>query len=693
MNKLTREEIVSVLTMIGQNDAVCPKCQNPHLKLFEKSGVWQWSCKIGGCDSKDVRKKIDVRLSTPGYKPRHATAAEMASIGDGEPAKLSGSLTVDELAEVKQLPAEYLREVWKLADCVHTGVKAVAIPYSAALTQFRGSGKKNQLFPAGAKTELYGLDKLTGKNIENLFIVEGCSDCWTMHHAGFDVLGIPGLGSWKEEWTAQIRALKPAHVYLIQEPDDHNAPVEKWTFKKSDAWRGKITGHVRGVRLHRKDASEIWIDAMLESAAGLLEATPQDYFREVILKALPASVEKQAEKPAAKSEAEKPVWKLVLTSADQYKMERMTYLWPYRVPLGETCLFCGVPGAGKGTAVVDLISRISTGANFCDSESEFKTGKFSIVLAGEDSITKTVIPRLRAAGANLALVKFANMAKLQYQNPTKTERRISFETDITQLESAVRENSDVKLVVIDPLDSYIGMKNKNKDAEMRPLMDRLKEFAASLEIAVVIVLHLNKSSEKAAIDRVAGAGAIIQAPRSAWIFMRDAEDETKKIRLMVPLKNNNTSDDKACTLKFQIAEFSVPVEGEKPIESSKVEWIGKDENNRDADTVFESQRNAEPKDGKQAACAELIKQLLSGGARRSRELHLITEEKGFTPATFGRATVSLRCVKKQLSDGWYMWLPGQEAPIRGFNYDAGTDQVSPIEESLLRPTIAPESHN
>lgn len=680
--RLTHDQIRSVTNGQIRTERQCPVCGNWHLFLFAEDG---FDCK-SGCDVKMVAAKLRELAGIRGYKPPKATPPA-SCIGIGETKKLSGPLTVAGYAELKQLPEKYLREVWHLSDQVYTGVQAVAIPYSEKLTQYRGSGKVNQLFQAGTKTELYGLDKLKAP-IENLFIVEGCSDTQTMHHAGFNVLGIPGLGSWKPEWSEQIRALNPQRVFLVQEPDDCNA--EKWTYTKSDSWMKKITGKIRGVRLARKDASEVWLDAVCQSAITDGEIPAQSYFREMIQASLPV----RAEKPAEKSDAEKPGRKLVLLSAAGYKMERIKWLWLYRVPLGEICLFCGVPGTGKSQAAIDLVSRISTGAAFCDCSNELGESKGAVILAGEDSITHTIIPRLHASGANLANVHFAAITEIKHDTPTrKTEMRISFEWDLAKLRNAVREHPEIKLVVIDPLDSYLGTKSKNKDADMRPLMDELNDFAAELEIAVVIVLHLNKSSEKAAIDRVAGAGAIVQAPRSEWIFLRDSEDETRKTRLMVPLKNNNTSEEKACTLKYQIASFSVPMDGEKPIESSRIEWLGKDENNRDADSVFEAQRNSEPKDSKLAACSDLIKRELSGGAKSAKLLHEATENAKFSDATHRRACQALRCKHTKLSDGWYISLPDQEKPLRGFNYADGNGQVSPIEESLFRPTIAPETKN
>lgn len=373
---------------------------------------------------------------------------------------------------------------------------------------------------------------------------------------------------------------------------------------------------------------------------------------------------------------------LEFTTADKFKMERVEWLWKYRIPLGELTLFAGIPGAGKSQVSIDLISRITNGADFCDSDSLTPLGQDVILLSGEDSKEKTVLPRLTAADANLGFVHFVKMTTVRQDQQTKTERQIALDTDLEKIEAAVRKKINIKLVVLDPLDCYLGRLNKNKDSEMRPLMDRLASFAKTLNIAVVVVMHLNKSNERAAIDRVAGGGSLVQAPRASWLFMKDPkEDQT---RLMVPLKLNLASDEIANTLKYKIVTREIPFE-DGTLETSAVSWLGRDEENRSADDIFSAIAEREPKDGKLKSASEWLSSTMQNGPKLTRDLFNEGNERGYSQATLRRAFDVLNCRKIKTEQGWWTALPNQQAPIRGFQYP-NTREASPIEqEAFFRP--------
>lgn len=91
-------------------------------------------------------------------------------------------------------------------------------------------------------------------------------------------------------------------------------------------------------------------------------------------------------------------------AASEIEPEAVTWLWPRRLAQGKVHLLDGDPGLGKSTLLLDLAARLSNGSPWPDAEHgrELQT---SLVLSAEDGAADTVVPRLKAAGADLERVK------------------------------------------------------------------------------------------------------------------------------------------------------------------------------------------------------------------------------------------------------------------------------------------------
>ena len=75
-----------------------------------------------------------------------------------------------------------------------------------------------------------------------------------------------------------------------------------------------------------------------------------------------------------------------------------------------------------------------------------------------------------------------------------------------RLEASLDEHPEVRLVVIDPVGSFIGGKiDTGKDNEVRATLGPLMVLARKRRIAVLAVMHLNKTEAAKVIYRVAGS--------------------------------------------------------------------------------------------------------------------------------------------------------------------------------------------
>src|SRR5712692_1582747 len=102
--------------------------------------------------------------------------------------------------------------------------------------------------------------------------------------------------------------------------------------------------------------------------------------------------------------------KLVLCLND-LEEQTLLWLWPGRLLAGKLTLIDGDPSQGKSLMTLDLASRLTTAVALPDG---FRPPQPSaVVLVGsEDGMRDTVLPRLRAAGADLCRVHaFAGRAR------------------------------------------------------------------------------------------------------------------------------------------------------------------------------------------------------------------------------------------------------------------------------------------
>lgn len=137
----------------------------------------------------------------------------------------AGPLTVEQVAEAKGIPAQWLQE-HKLA---RQGRSGVEIPYcneqgeeAAVRTRLNLCKLKSDnrfIWEKGKPVMPYGLwllqeQKALGKTI----IVEGESDCWTLWYNGFPAIGIPGARNWKKTWAKYLDGFTKLYVWV--EPDE-----------------------------------------------------------------------------------------------------------------------------------------------------------------------------------------------------------------------------------------------------------------------------------------------------------------------------------------------------------------------------------------------------------------------------------------------------------------------------------------
>jgi len=126
------------------------------------------------------------------------------------------------------------------------------------------------------------------------------------------------------------------------------------------------------------------------------------------------------------------------------------WLWQGRVPLAALTLLEGDPGIGKSLLALDLAARVSSGRPMPD-DSPGKQGKV-VLVAPHDSASRTIIPRLRAAGGDPSQVYLlTSVLDVDPKNGQLFYHPFSLPGDEHFLENIITRTEAV-LVIIDTLD-------------------------------------------------------------------------------------------------------------------------------------------------------------------------------------------------------------------------------------------------
>lgn len=321
----------------------------------------------------------------------------------------------------------------------------------------------------------------------------------------------------------------------------------------------------------------------------------------------------------------------------------LQWLWDQRIPAGKATLFTGKSDNGKSMCLLDVIARVTTGSDFPDGSKNVYGPRKVLLAASEDDPADTIVPRLMAAGAKLENVVLVTVST-QRQGAPKSNRMLKLKDDAKLLEAALRQNPGIALVALDPLSSFFGGESLNKDETVRPIMDALTNALRKTGATMIGIVHTNKRSDVDALEKVLGAGSLVQSSRSVWGFSRDPEVENEFY--MALLKSNVSK--KRGGMKYKISERKVRLTSGKEVFAPCAEWLG--EHDSSANDLLDKERQLRKEGGKDGLSAnavqkELAKKFLLDNLRKGSnkigELLDLAIEGGISKATFWRAATEL----------------------------------------------------
>ncbi len=373
--------------------------------------------------------------------------------------------------------------------------------------------------------------------------------------------------------------------------------------------------------------------------------------------------------------------------------EPVRWLWPGKIPLNKVTVIYGEAGIGKTSLGLDLAARVSAGISWPDGSGAPEAGRV-LMVNGEDSVGDSICPRLTSSGANLKNISViagmqpngtrsgcsinqplgvsprfgqqstpiseepdANAYRLIGQDamrvpsgmqppatngsPGATAERGTTGTrgfdlgrDLPVLRSRIETLGNVRLVIIDPLEAYLGKIGSNR-VKLRELVASLTKLAADCGVAIVVISAASKCELPV---------------KHVWRVDCEVLDGTA--RCWVPVRHNCGALPDG--LAFRITDVGVA-------------W----QPGREAPTESRVRGTS----ARQARCRQLqeqaawLRDFLSGEPRPAKEVLAAAGAAGWSTGQIKRAKweLGIRCYKESAAKGRWFWdaLKGEERRVKG----------------------------
>jgi putative DNA primase/helicase len=340
---------------------------------------------------------------------------------------------------------------------------------------------------------------------------------------------------------------------------------------------------------------------------------------------------------------------LIAVRADSIKSKAVKWLWNFRIPMNKLSILCGNPDQGKSLISLYMIAQASRGNPMYGDVKASIPASEVLIMAAEDEADDTIKPRLEAADADLRKVHILSTMMDKSPNRVSEEREAQLDRDIESLEIYLRAHPNIRVVVIDPISSFLGKVSMNKEQEVRSVLTPLKNLAARRGIAIVALMHLNKTSDQSAIHRIGGAVAFTGVARAVWLFMQDEADKDK--HQMLRVKNNIAKGTGG--LVFNIQTKPVLIDGES-VSQPVVSWIGETEASA-SDLLLSNKQSGRPE--KVSEVTEWLRAFLANGSETSEDIKSFGKKAGHTWRTLQRAKDEIGAHAFQKERVWYWEMP------------------------------------
>ena len=231
----------------------------------------------------------------------------------------------------------------------------------------------------------------------------------------------------------------------------------------------------------------------------------------------------------------------VLVTAEGIDPDRIDWIWEPYLPAGAVTLMAGAPGCGKSFLSIALAAELSRGRTPFHKS---RTGKVpAAILSLEDDPARTIVPRLKACGANLGEIVIFDWRHPEADSLETLSMREGTEGELLRVLREGVKLHGIRLVIVDTLTAFTPARMDGHEAvAVRQMMKPLARFASDCGVGVLVICHARKRSSHDSTHgvqaTVLGSVDYVASCRSAVLVQKDPQGEEGTAGIMTHAKCN-----------------------------------------------------------------------------------------------------------------------------------------------------------
>jgi hypothetical protein len=364
------------------------------------------------------------------------------------------------------------------------------------------------------------------------------------------------------------------------------------------------------------------------------------------------------------------------TAASAITKKRTRWMWACgeglpQVPLAELTIGAGREGVAKTQWTYWIATHITRGT--LPGELYGKP-RAVIICAREDDWSKTIVPRLEAAGADLDKV-FRVMARNVHSGRSVN---LVVPSDNELLEKEIRR-LEAALVIFDPLLSALDARlNSHRASDVRAALEPLADIAHGTGCSMIGLAHFAKMEGRDAASLISGSHAFKDTARAVIVFARDGE----ATGVMSQPKNNL---GRVVTRSLEYAVDAVQITVSDGVTEVPVFVMG-GETARNVEDLLDNGITRAV-----SAAKDFLRTELNDGEQPSKDIAAGAKAHQISERTLARARKELGITPKKHQDGtWWLALPETQPGSDGSLGDLGSvGNVGSLPSSGAYPPTMP----
>lgn len=333
---------------------------------------------------------------------------------------------------------------------------------------------------------------------------------------------------------------------------------------------------------------------------------------------------------------------LSIIQLDTVKTKDIQHLWRDRIYLESINIIVGMPESGKSSLISDICARVSTGREWPDIPNIPQPVGRVLYIQCEDSIAATIKPRFENHNGDATKIDILCGVKVPRGEGIDT---FALKEHMHHIDRYASKHPDLRLIVFDPLTAYLGKVDSHRDAEVRSVLNPLQAIAERYTIAILGIMHTNKSQMQA-MYKVSGSMAFAAAARACWMIAKESMDEEESARLMLQVKNNLARNPGNWSYNLVNCEN----------DRSRVEWLGRVEVSADEVLAITPGLG----DNKLEEAIAWLLHILGDGPVSSLTIAVQSSEADIKERTLRRACAKLKTHRYKNDGKWYLCLKNEQ---------------------------------